>query len=599
MSKNRVFLTLVTVVTVCSFLQADVSFHVAPDGDDANAGTEEAPFATIGRAQTAVRAANQSGLTDDVVVYLRGGIYRIAEPLRFEPRDGGTAEHSVTYAASDGERVVISGGREIRGWTKTGDGLWSVDLPEVKNGQWHFRQLFADGERLARGRYPKHGFLKIQSVSPDYKTLQFTEPLPERDLGGQDTEVVVVQNWSISREVIARSNSTELTAKTPIGWVGHSHCLPKRGMSVFLENLPSLTAKPGEWRLDRQAGKLYYRAAQGEDPNTKRFVAPLSSRLVDLKGNPARPLINLHFKNISFQHTDWRIPEIGYGGIQACYYGTTLDEATCFAVPAAIEMDYCENCTIQRCRLSQLGASGIGIGAGCRSNRIVGCVISDVGATGVNVGHMRVKDPLWADWPNPRDIPQGNQVANCYIHHCGQDHWGAHGIFDAMTQETRIEHNEVAWVPYGGIATGYVWGTERTSQQNCLIEHNHVHDVMLKLNDSGCLYTLGYQPGAIIRGNLLHGVRFGGFAGGQVCNNGIFFDEGSKGFLLEGNVIYDIDQAPGGRNTAVRFNRSEHAWQTWVDNTIQTEAEPPEAARALADTAGLESDYRDLLGSEN
>jgi hypothetical protein len=122
---------------------------------------------------------------------------------------------------------------------------------------------------------------------------------------------------------------------------------------------------------------------------------------------------------------------------------------------------------------------------------------------------------------------------------------------------------------------------------------------MLKLNDSGCLYTLGFQPGSIIRGNLMHGVRFGGFAGGQICNNGIFFDEGSKGFLVEDNVIYDVDQKKGARNTAVRFNRSSHDWQIWINNSIDTADEAPEAAKKLAEKAGLEPQYRSLLKDES
>jgi hypothetical protein len=110
---------------------------------------------------------------------------------------------------------------------------------------------------------------------------------------------------------------------------------------------------------------------------------------------------------------------------------------------------------------------------------------------------------------------------------------------------------------------------------------------------------LGFQPGSIIRGNLLHGVRIGGFAGGQICNNGIFFDEGSKGFLIEDNVIYDVDQSPGARNTAIRFNRSSQDWQIWINNTIQIGANVPDAAKSLAEKAGLEPKYRDLLQDMN
>ena len=370
-------------------------------------------------------------------------------------------------------------------------------------------------------------------------------------------------------------------------------------MSVFFEHLLAFVKKPGQWYLDRKSGLLHYKAAEGENPNKRRFVAPILARLIEIEGKEDKPVRNLHFDGIVFEYTSFLIPDIGYGGIQACYHGTNTKEAITYAVDAAVEMEYCDDCSIRNSRLWMIGGSGIGLGAGCRGNRIIGCKINDIGATGINIGHMKVKNPLWTDWSNPRDVPVNNEVANCYIHHCGAELWGAHGIFDAMTRDTHIHHNEVSFMPYGAVATGFVWSTDRTSQQGCVIEYNHIHEVMLKLNDSGCLYTLGFQPGSIIRGNLMHGVRFGGFAGGQICNNGIFFDEGSKGFLVEDNVIYDVDQKKGARNTAVRFNRSSHDWQIWINNSIDTADEAPEAAKKLSDKAGLEPQYRSLLKDES
>jgi len=575
--------------------EVKADFYVAPDGSDTGNGTLEKPFAALEKARDAVRKKIRAGLGQDVVVLLRGGVYLLDRTLEFGPEDGGTSEYGVTYAAYPGEKPVLSGGRVITGWQRHPDNMWTVKLNDVKNGKWWFRQLYVDEKRLPRGRYPEEGFFKIKSVSKDYMKLRFTTPLPDETLGGRDTEVVVVQNWSISRELIAESNPDELSAKTQIGWVGHSHCLPKPGMSVFFEHSLDFVKKSGQWYLDRKSGVLYYKAADGENPNKRRFVAPALEQLIDIEGDKDNPVRNLHFDGIGFEHTGFLIPDIGYNGLQACYYGTTTEEAVTYAVDVAIEMDYCQNCSITNSRLHRIGGSGIGLGAGCRDNRIAGCEISDIGATGVNIGHMKVKNPLWADWPSPQDVPVNNEVANCYIHHCGIELWGAHGIFDAMTRDTHIHHNEVASMPYGAVATGYIWSTDRTSQQGCVIEYNHIYEVMLRLNDSGCLYTLGFQPGSIIRGNLMHGVRFGGFAGGQVCNNGIFFDEGSKGFLVEDNVIYDIDQKKGSKNTAVRFNRSSHDWQIWINNTIEIAPEMPEAAKALAGKAGLEPRYRRLL----
>ena len=575
-------------------------FYVAPDGDDDNSGTLQKPFASLEKTRNAVREYKQSGMLRDIKVLLRGGIYRLDRTLGLGPDDGGTSEHKVVYAAYPGEKPVLSGGRLINGWHQDADNMWTVKLDDVKNGKWWFRQLYVDGKRQLRGRYPETGFMKIKSVSKDHKKLYFTSPLPEKSMGEQDTEVIVVQNWSITREIVVESTTDELTAETQLGWVGHSHCLPKPRMSAFFEHALEFVKKPGQWYLDRKTGVLHYKVSPGENPNDSQFVAPVLKQLVDIQGTPENPVQNLHFDGIGFEHTGFNIPKIGYNGIQACYYSTTIQEAAAFAVDVAIEMDYCRNCSISNGRLNRIGGSGIGIGAGCRDNSIVGYEISDVGASGINIGHMKIKNPLWADWDNPDDVPVNNEVANCYIHHCGEDLWGAHGIFDAMTRDTHIHHNEVAWLPYGAIATGYVWSTGRTNQQDCVIEFNHIYEVMLKLNDSGCIYTLGFQPGSIIRGNLMHGVRFGGFAGGQICNNGIFFDEGSKGFLLEDNMIYDVDQKKGAKNTAVRFNRSSHDWQIWINNTIDTAPAVPEAAKALAQKAGLEPKYKILLkGTDN
>src|SRR5262245_14497828 len=71
-------------------------FHVAPNGDDAWSGRlgapapdgRDGPFATVRRARDAVRqlkAQNGGGLPTAVTVRLRGGTYRLAEPLVLTP----------------------------------------------------------------------------------------------------------------------------------------------------------------------------------------------------------------------------------------------------------------------------------------------------------------------------------------------------------------------------------------------------------------------------------------------------------------------------------------------------------------------------------
>ena len=81
-------------------------YYVATSGSDQNPGTLEKPFLTLERAAQSLQAGD--------TCYIRGGVYR--ETLR--PVHSGTADKRITYAAYNGERVVISGAEELSGWTR-------------------------------------------------------------------------------------------------------------------------------------------------------------------------------------------------------------------------------------------------------------------------------------------------------------------------------------------------------------------------------------------------------------------------------------------------------------------------------------------------
>lgn len=129
-------------------------FVVAPSGSDAAPGTAERPFASLQRAQEAVRELTRAGLRGPVTVRLASGVYELSEPLTFGPEDGGTAEVAVTYAAATGARPVLSGGRRITGWRRGEDGIWTTRVQGVREGTWYFRQLWVNGRRAVRARRP-------------------------------------------------------------------------------------------------------------------------------------------------------------------------------------------------------------------------------------------------------------------------------------------------------------------------------------------------------------------------------------------------------------------------------------------------------------
>lgn len=557
-------------------------FHVAPAGDDAFPGTRERPFASPARAVAAVRALVAAGLDRDVRVIFRSGTYELKAPLVFTAADSGTAQHSITYAAAPGESVVLSGGRRIKGWQPVGNGHWEAELPTVKAGDWFFRQLVVEGRRAVRARWPdEDGVLHLATVSDEVRSFTFDRPLPGGDLGSEDAELVVYQNWSVSRARVARSDAERLTTATSVGWIGHGDMTTASpGKPAFLEHARAFLDQPGEWFLDRQAGRLRYVGKEGEDPTRAVVVAPALTHLMKITGTREHPVRNLRFEGLRFEHTDFPLPAFGYSEIQAAHFGTRTDQPT-YVQPVAIECVYAAGCRFEQCHFAHLNASGLGFGPGCRDNAVVGCTLEDIGGTGVMIGWRGAGEleggsegSLDADWRNPADAPAGNQVVRCLIRRCGADSRGAVGIFVAFATDTRVAYNEIHEMPYTGISVGYRWNTTPTSQSHCVVEYNHIYDVMRVLADGGGVYTLGFQPGTILRGNHIHDVHRSRFAHGGAPNNGFFVDEGSKGFLFESNVVYATS---GG---AVRFNQCQQDWHTWKDNRFDDAVTPADIAAA-------------------
>jgi hypothetical protein len=153
----RIKATLIQAVlfaALCMGRAGAVDVFVAPDGRDTHSGSQERPFTTVQAAQNAVRGFIAEGLTEPVNVIFRAGTYPLNAPLFLEPRDSGTAACPITWRAAEGERVVLSAGREIIGtWTRGDDGLWYVDVSSLV-ADWNFRQVFVQGRRATRARFP-------------------------------------------------------------------------------------------------------------------------------------------------------------------------------------------------------------------------------------------------------------------------------------------------------------------------------------------------------------------------------------------------------------------------------------------------------------
>ena len=135
---------------------SETSIYVAPHGSDSNPGTRQQPFASLQRAQHEARALKQH-TTQPITVWVRGGTYYLEAPLVFTPEDSGTSEAPISYMAYPQEIVTISGGRKLNcRWKPFKSGIMQCSVSDGKQKPLNFTQLFVDGKRQVRARYPNY-----------------------------------------------------------------------------------------------------------------------------------------------------------------------------------------------------------------------------------------------------------------------------------------------------------------------------------------------------------------------------------------------------------------------------------------------------------
>ena len=537
-----------------------VTFHVAPGGDDAAAGTLAEPFASVGRAQKAVRGLRKNGkLPRPVTVRIRG-THRLTQPIVFTAADSGTAKCPVTYMSCEGGRpAVLSGGRVIGGWRKGKGRTWTAQLGEVKVGRWYFRQLFVGGRRARRARSPNDGYFHVAGLVGKTAKTPWNKGVDRFVFKAGDVkawpqlsevETVVYHSWNTSRVRIASVDQrqsivtfTDPTIFRPMAW--------DPDQRYYVENALEMLDSPGEWYLDRQSGTVHYWPIEGEDITTAEVVAPVLAELLRFDGK----VRHVRVIGLSFQHADWTLGAKGYGDPQAAV-----------SIGAAVSARGARDCAVERCEIARVGGYGIWLGRGCKRCRVVRNHVHDLGAGGVRVGEAVMAK-------TDDDEASGNVVHNNYIHDGGEVYPAGVGVWLAQSSRNVISHNEIHSFNYSGLSVGWTWSEAPNRTHHNTIEHNHVHHVVRGvLSDAGGIYTLGTQTGTVIRNNVFHDIW--PYMGRPAMAWGIYFDQGANGMLVENNIVYHT--LTGGimntghpanvvRNNIFALSAWEAAWRyTWI-----------------------------------
>lgn len=585
--------SLLLLLSAPAGAQIMASYYVSPTGNDNNPGTETQPFKTIQKARDVVRA-RPGAWTGDVYVWLRGGVYTLTNTLEFTEADAGKDGHYVAYQAYTGERPIISGGTRITGWKN-----WQKGIYRAPCGSLEFRQLYINGKKAIRARWPNTGtYSRLAGWNTTNKTIQVIAG----DLGNVQNlpngkvEMIVQQYWgeSIMRiaSVAANGAYKDIAVNTTEKEIVFNREWPQKSpdQAYHFENSRDFIDQPGEWYLDNNSSPryVYYKPRPGENMATAMVMAPQVETLVHVAGSDlGNHVHHLVFEGITFEHANWTRPSLhGNIGLQSQQFSVGNDR--CDRPAAAFYIANADHMRLTRNVFRNCGSTGLDVYTSTHDVVVEGNVFHHLSGNGMQIGKFSEPDAAIATPYNPadtREYCENNVIANNYIYTCGTDYYCSNGIAAGYVRNTSIIHNEITDMPYIGINCGWGWTFSTNAMSNNHIEYNHIHHVMNLLCDGAGIYTLSnQQPASTIKYNYIQHTTRSVWATTQYTPTypvaSIYLDQGSSGFTIDQNCV--ANNIP---KWQVNFNGTESY------NTLGTN---PAFDAAIIGNAGIQAAYQNI-----
>ncbi len=505
---NRLTMVFVTsALVLVSQVSRAADFYVAPTGSDNNPGTKDQPIATFGAARDAARAA---GAGPHRIVVMPGD-YFLAKTLTLDSHDNG-----LTIEAAQAGKVTLYGGRLVTGWRRDGEKFWCADLPEVKEGAWDFRALVVNGHMPERARMPESGMLVHRSEfdvqwlssvgggwarppTPDELATMLYDP---EDIGAtfdaRNAEVRVYHMWDESLVGVARNDTQRHAlifsppAKSPPGAFGVK--------KYVIFNTREGMTKPGQWYLDRTAGRVVYWPLPGEEMTKAKVVAPVLERIIGIVGTTKEPVEKITLRGLTLQATTTPLKPGGFAA---------------GAFDGALAIERARQGVVEKLEIANVGGQGI-LSRDLADCEIRDCHIHHIGACGI------------------RTSGAATLIARNHLHHIGVYHPSAvalsasHDSRSGGEKGFHLYRNEIHDTPYSGIIG---------SGSGHLIEENLIYRVMREMQDGGAIY--GGMRNSTLRGNLVRDVVKMGEGYGV---SAYYLDEGAKDCVVERNVAIGVER---------------------------------------------------------
>lgn len=460
------------------------TYVVAPNGSDANSGTVEQPFATLQRAQQAMR--KEKG-----VVKLRGGIYYLSETVRLTAEDSGTKESPVVYEPYQNEKPILRGGVKIGplSWEPYRDGIMQAKVPE----KFRTDQLYVNGELQPMARFPNFD-PKAKYFNGSANAAQIKERLGRwSDPTGGFLHEAHRSFWGSQTYLITGKGADgELALEG--GWQSNRPpALGRRNEDVrFVENIFEELDAPGEWFLNGKTHTLYYYPSEKLDLATAEFEGATLKHLIELEGTAENPVRNITIKGLTFQYAARTVMENKEKILRSdwtVYRG------------GALYFDGTEDCLVEDCVIERVGGNAIFVSNYNRRMTLRGSLIREAGGNGIafvgdpkavrnpQVGYDCEQLPLESIDRTPGPIgnnyPAQCLVEDCLIYRTGRIEKQTAPVTIDIAEEITVRHVSAYDVPRAGINIGDgCWGGH-------VIEYCDVFDTVLETGDHGSFNAWG------------------------------------------------------------------------------------------------------------
>ena len=546
-----------------------------------------------------MRRLHQIGATDTLCIQLADGIYRLTETLLVRPEDSGTSSSPTIIRAEHAGKAVLSGGMTLTLQADADDASLLTALPVEGHSPFVVRQLWNEDTKVNHASLvPLDSMLTMSDFRKDEREICVPRSLVSKLLEAgrdevQQLEMIVHQRWAIAilrvRDYQVDGDVVRFTFLDPESRLEFEHPWPQpvinedRGDGVLrtssfnlLGGKSLLTA--GTWYQDNMTGRIYYMPSECDKPGMTVTV-PLLHTLVEVSGSLERPVHDIQFEGIAFEHAAWTRPSSsGHVTLQGGMY---LLDAYKLQIPGLPEKEYLENqAWIERpeaavtvrggrkidfldCTFSHLGATGLDYIWADSSCCVRGCTFTDIGGTALALGAFPDRGfethvPFRPN--NMQELCSDFIISGNTISDVTNEDWGCVGIGAGYVADCIIEDNIVTDVNYSGICVGWGWTPLDSGMKNNHIRRNTVKRFARMLYDAGGIYTLSNQPGSTIEDNIIDEIYPPRYAT-NLRGFYIYLDEATDGITIQNNHCPEArfgDNRPG---PAVK----------WINNALPVE----------------------------